>query len=425
MKIERKLIVIGLVTLLISISVGNYIATRTFSSSNDDIYTKIICSNGNSYTASFTNFLVGLYSLNTTGGWIELPVCNLTVTKTINCPSNVVIKGAGKGNSILCAGALLNKDMMDITAKNWITIKDITFNLRNRSQTYGSSYHLIDMTGVTYNITIDNCEFLNGCQGGMVMADTDTGYITIKNCNFLQREYGIATYSGAVRLNEQHCMILNNRFKDTYTSCVYLEHDTDPHTVCGYSQVTGNYMTGKVDIGVCVEGWGTSDHPKGGFTVISDNVIEGLTGDSVYGAAYPRGISVINHCTVTGNIINGSRSGICVLCDADKYGFGVVISDNTITNIGTKYGINIEYAMRCIVNSNTISNGGLGSKGIQIYHAFNNTVTDNIVWGFPTGISEASSSDWNIINENNVNCTTDITHVGTNTIHEHNIGTVS
>ena len=73
MKTERKLIVIGLVVFLLMMSMHSMYASRTITSSSDDIFTRIVNSKGNTWAATATNLQTAIYDLNGTGGKIILP----------------------------------------------------------------------------------------------------------------------------------------------------------------------------------------------------------------------------------------------------------------------------------------------------------------------------------------------------------------
>lgn len=78
MKIERKLVVIGLACLLISVGIGSVFAvTRTISDTGDTVDTFIRNSKGNYWdwsTANANNIQLAIWDLNgTVGGWVSLP----------------------------------------------------------------------------------------------------------------------------------------------------------------------------------------------------------------------------------------------------------------------------------------------------------------------------------------------------------------
>ena len=95
MKMERKIMVIGLCVMLVSICLSA-LATRTITDSSDSVYTKIICSNGNVYDPTAADLQKAIYSLNSTnGGWIRLPACTISCTQPIKCNTSVSLYGAG------------------------------------------------------------------------------------------------------------------------------------------------------------------------------------------------------------------------------------------------------------------------------------------------------------------------------------------
>jgi len=101
MKIERKLIVIGLALLLTAIG-SAWGAYRTITSTNDNYTTFIRTSTGNIYNATGANLQTAIWSLNSTGGTVYLPIMTLTLTSQLLLSNirEVSIIGCGKNTSI-------------------------------------------------------------------------------------------------------------------------------------------------------------------------------------------------------------------------------------------------------------------------------------------------------------------------------------
>jgi len=439
MKTERKILVsIGLISLLLIgatiYSSINVTSIRTISGSTDDSYTKIRCGNGNMYAVSAANLATAL----ALGTEVILPPCNITITSTLTPASNTILRGAGSSQTILFLPALGNKDIMSIVSKQDIKISGICFNLNNRSQTAHSSYSMIDITGVagsfSKNITIDSCSFLWGTTGSCVNCEDETEYITISNCDFRQREYFTPGWGSGIRFSSNYCTAKNNHFLNMYSGAIYLEypHVTAPQKTSAYNLIDGNFITGVGAIGIAIEGWGTTGtYAKAGMTVITNNVIWNLTGDYTggYGTAFPRGIQAMNNCTVSNNVISGGGTiygGIICNAGAGDYNIGVTITSNIVRDV-TKYAINLENMRHCSVGDNILIGDTGSADGIQLYNAMWCTLTGNSIVGFAKGISEETTSNYNIFIGNECdNNTVDIDLLpGANDVYLNmNIGTV-
>jgi parallel beta-helix repeat protein len=95
-KMERaKIIAIGLVCILFG-SIFSALATRTIKDTNDTFYTYIVCSNGNTYTATFANLRTAIWSYNNTkGGTVQLPAVFYAAATDLTINNNVTVIGAG------------------------------------------------------------------------------------------------------------------------------------------------------------------------------------------------------------------------------------------------------------------------------------------------------------------------------------------
>src|SRR4030043_2231990 len=73
----------------------------------------IVCSNGKSFPATQIGLQAAIYSLNSTnGGWVEVPVCNITFTTTLFITSGVWLRGSGNGTIFYLANNI-NKTMIE------------------------------------------------------------------------------------------------------------------------------------------------------------------------------------------------------------------------------------------------------------------------------------------------------------------------
>src|SRR4030042_706871 len=149
MNTDRKIKVIMtlVITGLLLVPIGVW-ATRTWTFTadvdTDDVYTRIVCSNGNTYEATFANLVIA---------WaipyieVNMPTCNITWTDTVTISNGTKITGCGN-NTIMYLGANENIHMVQLVSRHDIIIRDITFNMNNWSQTYlGNNKSIIDIMG--------------------------------------------------------------------------------------------------------------------------------------------------------------------------------------------------------------------------------------------------------------------------------------
>jgi hypothetical protein len=120
--------------------------------------------------------------------------------------------------------------------------------------------------------------------------------------------------------------------------------------------------------------------------IFSDNQVDGaIYGGSTKTTTYciqinPAGTGTINNIVVSGNTIrNGTYHGI----SAAEYTYGLVISGNSISDIGSFYGILIEKAngtsgQQAVIIGNTVS--VCGSYGIYLTESFYVTCVGNILY---------------------------------------------
>lgn len=159
MRLERKLQVIGLTCLLISLSIGSIFASRTITTSSDTLYTQIYNSKGNYWTATGANLQLAIYDLANKSGtvWIPSGITTFTSssgapTRALNLGSNLVLQGAGMNSTILKLGSAVDADyLIRGTSFHNITIKDLSIDCN----AWG---------GITDNdiaLSLNSCKYLN------------------------------------------------------------------------------------------------------------------------------------------------------------------------------------------------------------------------------------------------------------------------
>lgn len=415
MKAERKILVsIGLISLLlIGATIYNSInvtSIRTISGSTDDSYTKIRCGDGNIYEATFANLVTAL----ALGTEVILPPCSITITSTLAIASHTVLRGAGSDLTILSLG--VDDDLMTLNAKHNIRIEGIMFDINAGFGGYNSA---IDITTVnSYNITIRDCSFIDGAKS-FIDCEEYTKNIVVDTCRFVGITGGAGVYPAGVWLSGEHCTVRNSWFEDTYACGVVIESNAPP--VSHGHLIDGNYFTGRMGIGISMEGGGDS----GECTLVNNRMWDmNSTAYQPFGS-YSDGIIVSNDSFASHNWIHNMHyAGIRIS------GNNTVISENEIDGVQHYDGIRVSSSFinhDICIQGNIIKN--INANGIKFAGGLktnNCTIANNFISFCDTGIEEPAGCLWNIIIGNNVHdCTTDINSDGTSTVCEHNIGTVS
>ena len=194
MKIERKMMVIGLSCLLVSIAVGSaYAVTRTIQSNKETISggtyfysgnydwitgshfnlsSKITNSKGHVWNATGANIKLAIYDLgNTTGGKVWIPPGTFYFTSTIYLTNKTSIIGAGQESTVLKAGTgyASTVGLLSKYPGNNITIKDMTINMNDTNSGFYFSR--------TRNITIQNVCVRDIVGNGFYFSNNCTGII--------------------------------------------------------------------------------------------------------------------------------------------------------------------------------------------------------------------------------------------------------
>lgn len=130
-KVVLTLVIVGLLVVPAS-----YAITRTITSSTDNIYTRIVCSNGNTYEATFANLQIACNLSGVTE--VRVPAVNITFTGTLWIPSNVSLVGVGNG-TVFYLGNGVNRTLIrnshGAAGDKNIRISDIRFEGNSHTQT--------------------------------------------------------------------------------------------------------------------------------------------------------------------------------------------------------------------------------------------------------------------------------------------------
>lgn len=348
-KTKFNAVVIALLLLIMSV-LGAVALTRTITDTGDTVDTYIINSNGKYYTATYANFLSAYYDLNSTGGWVNLPACNLTVIFSLILVNNTEIRGSGVDNTILflddaanCAMILAGRTSSGVDwaesngGRHHVKITGITFDMNNDSQTWNQWYQTIGLAANSNNITIRDCLFKNSVtdsihqyNGASQTIPQET--LIVEDCVFINTQRKVGDYPGGVFICGRFNKVSRCHFKDTWACGVIFEGDNFPN-YCRYNTVSDCTFTGVVSTGVWMEG------NKGSNNTAINNHIFNIN-SSAYAAAtnvYSRAMVLAQHdCVINSNTINNVTDYIYIS------GMRCVFSNNIITNVVGGHASNTE-----------------------------------------------------------------------------------
>jgi len=312
-----------------------------------------------------TTIAAAITAATATGGEVYIPPGNYTISASISIPSNITLRGAGRGITTLTTTGTNFDVFKNAGATNSsIIIRDLTVNAASIVSGVGRTAYF---KGVT-KFEISGCEFLNsydhgvwcddGCAKGRIHGNIiDT--IAIGSCILL----------GNGPLN---ALVNDIEVTDNYCANSLLADGI----FCIGSKVGAAYGTARLTI-------------KG-------NIIVGCHDTSIECSTSCQDVSIVNN-TVLMPAVNGT-TGI-----SNRSGFGINISGNVV--FGTNNATQICYLIWNQAGDNTINQ--------------NSSVTGNIAYNAPTGYKvtcPAAGLD-NLILANNkqFNCATPYSFSGNET----------
>jgi parallel beta-helix repeat protein len=386
MKIERKIYAIVLVSILLGTGILSVFATRTFTDANDtwtgtivqsgntdfksgvyfNLSKKIYNSKGHMWNATGANLYLAYYDMNTTGGTLYLPVCNLTMTKPLVFVNNTYIKGSGIGATILYRAAGWNDAMFicgwngdsaagpggATSGRHHVKMSDMTLDGNNVSNTWSQYSFIVGISANSNNFTFVDMLFRRSLTdmiwmweftGQTIGKDT----IVVDRCTFDSIEYYLGDYPAGVYFNGKNCKCTNSHFIDCWACGATFENWDNP-AFCQYSIIEDCTFTGCMAQGICFEGG------KGSNNSANNNKIHDIESNCysyAQGITMCRGISVSQlYSKVEGNTI------------ANLEGFGISGGSNGYTTIQGNTIINIQ----CTDGVYTHSGGPTSMCGIGI-----------------------------------------------------------
>ncbi len=344
---------------------------------------KIHTSLGTNYVCNEANVQAALDAVGAAGGgWVELPVCNITITTELLIDNNTWLRGQG-ASSILYLGDGANCSL--ILNKGWtngysypsapntgIRISDMTLdgNTNNNPRYYRVTDSSQMACGIKFmvchNTSIQNVIFKDIGNDGVNWRCSNNAIVD--NCQFYRLGLNYSGYGSEVTTRGVYYFYMNdaqftnNYVEDIWCSGVGIEpgfgSGTSP-TMSGYI-VTGNTIKNCWN-GIWVEGWNnTGGEIRDG--VISNNIIINMTREGAYGGVSNEGrmngIAVVRYTynwTINNNVIKraGNLSDLDEGAGIFAHGGDKTVTGNTVSNI---YGRGIEAHGDAIVSSNIISN---------------------------------------------------------------------
>lgn len=300
MKLERKIMVVGLVFLLTTMgvfwSVTSDIVFDTSSGvDNINTYTKIMCSNGNVYEPTFANLQT---AVNLSGvSEVMVPACNITFTDTLWIPSGVWLHGVGNG-TVFFLGDNVNKTMIKPPGydlyyptgeSNNIRFSDFVLDGNGLNQPKyqpGSSIDITNCMSLVFcnNTVIENIVFRNAAFVGLNYKHSRN--ITIDKCFFsncgMQKEGWMdGTFdkwqNGGLQLNSCHNFTVSNcQFNTMYNFGIAVESTY----LYGVSQPgSTNWAITNCIVDTCYAGYWFENSNNG---LLSNSITRNATRQNVY-----------------------------------------------------------------------------------------------------------------------------------------------
>ena len=365
MKIERKIMIsIGLVALLLIGYVLSGIGTRTITSTSDTMLTQIVCSNGNTYDATWANVVAAASSL-TGNGWIKLTPVTYTVTSTVTINTyGVMIYGNGA--------------TLDFSGYN------------------GKVFSFVGTTSSIPECGVCDCHLIGDrTKTSQEFANFTNCYCDVYNCNNTGESYPVALQGEMIyRFVSIYGVSSGSRIHDNRVRCVqgvYITSTDGTSSTVNGSEIYGNWFDGlyvsgtstiATSIGIYISGgYGNQitgnhiggddywhDTPPGtkGFCYgvkCTGTMYDSITGNFLWGALEGIYLTSCNYESMTGNTFEsdyGNSQGIylgsCI--------HGITISGNTIRSAFQNYGWDGIFLSSCrnvTICGNTITQDITGS----------------------------------------------------------------
>jgi hypothetical protein len=332
-------------------------------------------SNGKIYDATEANIQNAIWDLNSTsGGWVQVPRCNITFTTTLLVTNGIWLRGSGNG-TVFYLGNAVNKTMImnySVNSKN-IRLSDFKMNGNSINQDPWCSAVLYNQKfGIHFryvsNLTIDNLIIENTMSAGILIRQssdvTITNTIIYRPGQHLQLD-SIRTYGyhakGIALYNCSRTIVSNCEIIDAYSSGIAVENDPTSTSVYYYGR---NFIIDNVIVYNCFNGVWLEQARDG---IISNCYFYDITKFGAYGSGVgSRGLTIdtcvnisVNHVFIekVGNSSDNIGDGILGIAK------NLILDDCTIIN---SFGDGIEVGRyNTIVRNCNVFDSSL--IGIRVY----------------------------------------------------------
>lgn len=339
---------------------------------------RIVCSNGNTYTATAANLQTAIYSLNGTGGLVQLPVCNITLTTSLQTINNLTLRGVGS-NSTLYRGNSVSKHMIYVNDKN-VKIEGINFNGNNKSQGVAMN-NSIFFTAGSWDCVVRGCTFHHETWHYINTASSSNqGRILIEGNSFYEKQR--SGYGGAVMMRGAKNIIRNNYAENQYAFGFGVEGS---EAITYDNLIDGNIVTGFTAVGIYCENGHSSN------TTIINNIINNINSTAylVSESFYSIGIHARKGGIISNNRIS-TVSDVGILCSGNS-----TISNNWIYNV---YDGGSTFSTR---GNGIVLDGTISQRDFALLNG--NVIDTTTEGGIYCGINASITNCWikNVVGANN------------------------
>lgn len=356
-------------------------------------------SNGNSFTVTNAGLQDAIDDLDNESGFVALPICDITITTTIQIGTGCELYGHGNG-SVLRLGDEANttviKNYDQVNGNDYIKIHDI--KIEGNCEGQDVYFAISPPTGdpfyaYTDGIWLKNCKYceiysmlINSTQDCGILTDAckwmNTHDCIILNSGISFDGSGLHHYSaaGVFYMNTTDSVMSNVIVDNAYSYGIIVE---------GYYGVFEKWFSKNVSVSNCiVTNTGGCFYVEDAKNVIFDGCIADCNmDDTCLGANTSKGFYILNgatngikHITISDCIIRNAAQGILL---SGSYN---VITGNQINN--SKYNATNSYvnsANHSIISDNVINDAG--KYGI-LDGGHNNTIKNNYIGH--TGAADAA-----------------------------------
>ena len=363
---------------------------HTIANSTDTVFSQIICSNGNYYTATAANLQTAINSLSNTTGSVYIPTV-ITITTPIKVGRGCTLYSNGLGG--LTQGNANNKTLLtnyDNTSalNNNITLKGLYFNQNGLNQAEADDAHPEHIKNCIYfartrDVRIEDCKINNTQGAGILLCLCNNSIIqgntlTHIGSPFVGTGKAANHVCGIYFVSCLHGTAKNNIINDVYANGVTTEK---------WSSIAANIKSQFISIeGNVISDCSYGIYPERSTNIsIDNNVIDNCKKVEAYGAGLNGGIlfgaaslvSSVNDSTISGNLVSNCGTA-ATSTGIQVNGFHDAISNNHVSQ-QTGSALYTGFGDKITMTGNQIDT--TSSSAIYIENVDTCAVTDNVVYG--------------------------------------------